>query len=249
MASSNDIRQPFPLLATRPEWKSDNHAEYCAIQMTLVHNLFIRAINSIYYHAPYVKEPQDINDFLKFCQTFASVMALHHETEETVIFPLWVEMTQKDDFMKENVDEHHAFHDGLVKLEGYSTNTAAADYRYEDLYTILDGFAPLLVSHLSSEIDTLLTLRDYPAEKVLEAWKAGEKAVGDHASNYEQIPFALGCHDATYEGGQHLFIPFPWFVKLMLHWWYGKKYAGAWRFCPSDLYSTPKRPVFGPDAS
>lgn len=186
----------------------------------------------MYYHAPYVKKALDIHDFLRFCEAFVSVTALHHETEETVIFPFWAEMAHPPDLMKANVEEHAAFHGGLDQLKEYSTQTAAENYRWEDLYAILDELGPPLVSHLTHEIDTLLTLRDYPHDKVLQGWREGEKAVGGHASNYEQVPFGLGCNDVTFEGGKHYFPAIPWLLQVMVAWWYGKKYKGAWRFCP-----------------
>lgn len=59
------------------------------------------------------------------------------------------------------------------------------------------------------------------------------------------MPLALGCVDKTYEGGIHKdFPPFPFFVPYIVHYWYSRKFAGAWRFCPSDFWGRPKELYF-----
>jgi hemerythrin-like domain-containing protein len=248
--STSARREPFPILFTGNLDPKSHAADKCAVEMTLVHNLFIRAINSMYYHAPLVKESQDIRDFLRFCEAFVSAVGLHHDAEETAIFPYWIEMAGDPDLMKENIDEHQVFHDGLERLKEYSIKTAAETYRSDDLCAILDDFVPQLVSHLTREIPTLLELRKYPTDKVMEGFDRGVKASQGHASNDEQIPFVLGCNDVTFEGGKHHFPPLPSLLVTLVVWWYGKKYQGAWRFCPSDLYGRPKaKPLFSPEVS
>lgn len=55
------------------------------------------------------------------------------------------------------------------------------------------------------------------------------------------MPFALGCADKTYEGGKHKdFPPWPFFVPYLINYWYARKFAGAWRFCPYDFWGRPK---------
>jgi hemerythrin-like domain-containing protein len=243
------IHKPIPLLTTHHLNPNDSAADKCAVHMTLVHNILIRALNSIYYHAPYVRDVRDIEDYLRFVKCFVSVTELHHDTEETVIFPIWAQITQQPDFMEENTQQHDALQDGLNRLKAYITSTSATDYRSEAFCAILDDFVPLLVIHLNDEIGTLLKLRTYANEDVQRGWKAGEIAIGKHADKYEQIPFGLGCNDTTFEGGKHSFPEISWLLNVMVAWWYGRRYQGAWRFCPSDLHGRPKKPGFGPQAA
>jgi hypothetical protein len=243
-------REPVALLSTRDLNPNDHAADKAAIEMTLVHNMFIRALNSMSYHAPHVKETEDIRDFLRFCAIFVSGTELHHNSEETVLFPYWAEASGKPDLMRANVEEHAAFHGALDKLGAWATTTTPEQYRTEDLYALLDELTPPLVTHLTHEIDTILLLRDLPTKHIDEGLKrAGDHAV-KHATKDEQLPFIFGCHDKTFEGGKHTsFPPIPYVVNLLTAWWFSRTYRGTWRFLPSDLYSNPQKPVFGPDAN
>lgn len=241
-------REPIAMIPTHLDPK-DHAADDCALHMTLVHNIFIRAINSIYYHAPYIKEAQDVRDFLLFASVFAETMTLHHEAEETIMFPGWAEIAQNPSLIKENRDEHAVFHGNLAKLREYVSQTTPERYHCDDLYAILDEITPPLVSHLTHEIDAILTLRACPSHEVMKAWKETEKKTHVKISWDTHIPFGLGCNDIAFEGGKNYFPPFPWFVQIMVAWWYGMKHRGAWRFCPSDAYGRRRKPLFGPDAA
>jgi hypothetical protein len=54
----------------------------------------------------------------------------------------------------------------------------------------------------------------------------------------------LGCADKTYEGGIHQFPPFPFFFPYLIDYWFARKYQGAWRFCPCDMYGKPRALAF-----
>jgi hypothetical protein len=241
--------EPIALLSTRNLNPADHAADKTAIEMVLVHNIFIRALNSMYYHAAYVTSTKDVRDFLRFCSIFVSGTHLHHDAEEQVLFPYWAEVTGSPDLMKANTEEHAAFHTGLDALGEYVTATTPEAYRAEQLVALLDELAPPLVAHLTHEIDTMLLMRAYDSAQVEEGTRrAGEHSVS-HATKDEQLPFIFGCNDVTFEGGKHKsFPPIPYVVNLLTAWWFSRKYSGAWRFLPSDLYGRPKKPVFGPDA-
>lgn len=200
------------------------------------------------YHAPYVSEPQDVRDFLRFCEAFVSEIDLHHNSEETIIFPMWIEATNTPEIMDSNVDEHKAFHDGLLRLKEYSTTTDAAAYKSDDLVAIMDSFVPALMHHLTAEIDSILGMQKYDSDKILKTFHDGVKAASAEATKDEQFPFIFSCNDVTFEGGKHDFPPVPWIVNFVVKWWFGRKHQGAWRFSPSDMYGRPKAPVFGPKA-
>ena len=186
-----------------------------AVEMVLVHNCLIGAINSMFYYAPLVKEQQDIRDFLHFCATFVDLTHHHHDGEETYIFPTWAEATNCPEILEDNVAEHQAFHDGLDKLGAYAKTTDPVAYTVKDLLVLLDAFTLPLVSHLRSEIDRILGMQKTDhgiAKKILDV---GRKNAMDGADNAALIPFIFACHDRTFEGGKHYFPPMPMLVRMV----------------------------------
>lgn len=249
MTTSKPAREPpFEVIPTRNLDPNVHGAVKVAIQMILVHNCFIRAFNSIYYHAPYVKEPQDVRDFLHFVAITVESVDGHHDNEENYIYPQWARDTNCPALLDVNKAEHESFHDGLMRLGQYANTTDASSYKSEDLLAILDGFSSGLVVHLSNEIETLLDMQKYDSDAALRAFKAGTDKAMDGMDKYEELPFLLGSHDRTFEDDKHAFPPIPRIVARALMWWYGGRYVGTWRFCPCDLNGWPKKPEFGPDA-
>ncbi|PPR03399.1 hypothetical protein CVT24_012526 [Panaeolus cyanescens] len=57
------------------------------IDMVLVHNVFIRAMNSIHINAPKVI-PRDVPAFIGYCLTVLQTIEFHHHLEEETIFPV-----------------------------------------------------------------------------------------------------------------------------------------------------------------
>jgi hypothetical protein len=55
------------------------------------------------------------------------------------------------------VEQHHAFHTGLVQLETYLTKAQVDPSKYDGkkIIEMLNQFGPPLVTHLNDEIDTL----------------------------------------------------------------------------------------------
>jgi hypothetical protein len=56
-----------------------------------------------------------------------------------------------------NVEQHHAFHNGLVEFEEYLTKAQVDPSKYDGkkVMEMLDQFGPPLFTHLNDEIDTL----------------------------------------------------------------------------------------------
>jgi hemerythrin-like domain-containing protein len=73
--------------------------------MALVHNVMIRAYNSIYLQAPKLK-PGDVPDFLHYCQAWHETVKGHHESEEGVLFPEIEKATGVKGIMDGDVEEH-----------------------------------------------------------------------------------------------------------------------------------------------
>lgn len=190
-----------------------------------------------------------MRDFLRFCEALVSELSEHHRMEESTIFPLWIEATGNPNIMDTNIDEHKAFHEGLLRMKTYATTTAAAAYKSEDLVGIMDGVMPSLVHHLRSEIESILAMQKYDSAKILQALRDGSKAAVASVTMDEQLPFLFSCNDVTFEGGKHsYFPPVPVVLTFAVNWWFAWKHRGAWRFSPCDMYGRPKPPVVGPDA-
>ncbi|KPI39755.1 uncharacterized protein AB675_3482 [Cyphellophora attinorum] len=246
--ATGPTREPIPVIPTPPCPPGSHAAVEMAVEMVLVHNCLIRAINSIYYYAQHVTKAEDIRDFLHFCAVSVDLIHHHHEGEESFIFPPWAEATNRKDLL-ENVAEHREFHDGLDKLGEYARTTTPEAYNSQELFKVLDGFVPPLTSHLNSEVDRILAMENTDNAVARRILDEGKKKAMDGASRDKLVPFILGCHDATFEGGKHFFPPMPGLVKMILVWWYGSKFQATWRFCPSDLYSRPKERILGPGAA
>ena len=76
--------------------------------------------------------------------------------------------------MQHSVEQHRAFHSGLLKLREYCSITSPEDYSSEALKKMIDGFAPMLQQHLSEEADALLGLKKYDDQGLRKVWKAAE---------------------------------------------------------------------------
>lgn len=76
-----------------------------ASQMALVHNMFIRAFNSIYLQAIKVR-PEDVADFLHYCSAWHMAIKGHHDAEEEVYFPGIEKATGVKGLMDSEISEH-----------------------------------------------------------------------------------------------------------------------------------------------
>lgn len=73
--------------------------------MALVHNMLIRAYNSIYLQATHVR-PADVPDFLNYCSAWHMTLKGHHDAEEEVYFPGIEKATGVKGIMDSEVHEH-----------------------------------------------------------------------------------------------------------------------------------------------
>lgn len=73
--------------------------------MALVHNVLIRAYNSIYLQATRVR-PEDVADFLHYCLAWYMMLKGHHDGEEEVYFPGIEKATGVKGIMDSEVHEH-----------------------------------------------------------------------------------------------------------------------------------------------
>jgi hemerythrin-like domain-containing protein len=179
--------QPFSLIPTPTEaqtkgvrnlpptilYPKTNQSEFCkeviavAREMCLAHNAMIRNINAIYLQCEQVTEPTDQADFIIFCQAAIEVIHTHHQMEETNFFPQVAEYTGEENIMQANIEQHRAFDAGLQIFEDHIYKLTPEKYDGGgELKRLLEGFAKVLVIHLSDEIQTLLALQKYGGDKL-----------------------------------------------------------------------------------
>jgi hemerythrin-like domain-containing protein len=125
--------------------------------MALIHNILLRGLNCIYLQAPNVKKPEDIADFIVFCDAWPCTLHSHHKTEETVYFPLLEEQCEEKGVMARNHAEHEVFLPGLLAFDKYLSSVKADVKSYDGKRAIqlIEDFGPALETHLRSEIELL----------------------------------------------------------------------------------------------
>jgi hypothetical protein len=93
---------------------------------------------------------------------------VHHSTEESTLFPQLEEMAGVKGIMDANVEQHHAFTEGMDAFSAYLQGVVANRKTYDGarIQKLIDAFGATLVRHLHDEIPTLLSLRQYGLEKM-----------------------------------------------------------------------------------
>ena len=153
--SVSDVENPYPLISlpTVPFLAvlSDDVAAHLSTDMALVHNVFIRAMNSIWRNAPLV-EPGDEIAFAGYSLCCLSAIHAHHHGEETFLFPFF--QTKLD--MSDNVEQHESFHAGMDTFEQYMNHVFNKEDKYDGEKTrvLLKAFADPLVQHLHEEVSS-----------------------------------------------------------------------------------------------
>ncbi|KAM0327960.1 hypothetical protein ACHAQA_005359 [Verticillium albo-atrum] len=217
-----------------------------AFEMNIIHNILLRAINTIYLQCVNVGTKgtqQDIDDFVNYAILWHKAVSHHHHTEETNIFPDIERMAGVPGLMETNVAQHEAFHGGLEEYKKYLDGVQAGEEKYDGLKFkgIIDSFAAELQQHLTEEIDTLVKLHEEHEDKAdWEVWykKTMEeimKATKDPEHATTVIPLIFTNHEKGFEGGVHAsWPPLPWFFMLVVRWWFIPTNKQWWRFSSCD---------------
>ncbi len=79
--------------------------------------------------------------------------------------------------MDTNLEQHHAFEEGLKKFGEYVYSVKPESWDKERFKGILESFLPALTKHLREEIPTLLALDSFGGEKLKKAWEDMEKKI------------------------------------------------------------------------
>ena len=120
-----------------------------AADMSLVHNVLIRGLNSIWRNAPLVK-PNDVDAFAGYSITCIDAIHKHHQGEEKLIFPYL--QTKLD--MSHNLEQHEGFHATMDAFEEYMKRVQNKEETFDAEKTreLLKAFADPLVQHLHDEV-------------------------------------------------------------------------------------------------
>ncbi|KAF2871449.1 hypothetical protein BDV95DRAFT_572048 [Massariosphaeria phaeospora] len=238
--------QPYTLISTTSFSKDTSHAAYyVATQMSLAHNGIIRGLNSIFLQAPHIprNDATIVRDFLIYCQCWCESMHHHHDAEETEFFPNIERITKVQGLMERNVDQHRAFTPGFERFHEYVQKCSPKDFDGGKVRSLVEDFAEPLTRHLHDEIDTLRGLDKYDSASIREAYKRLEKLLMA-TDNYRIGPLVFGTADRNYEGGIHDFPSVPFFVPYVIHYLFGRRYKGAWRFNPCTMWRDRRELAF-----
>ncbi|KAI6756113.1 hypothetical protein HG530_011849 [Fusarium avenaceum] len=204
----NPADQPFPLIATptsqlhNGEYPDQFHR--CASEMATIHNMVLRGLNSIYLQAPHIK-PADEKSFLGYSACFYDLVHVHHQGEEDILFPAIEEMSGEKGIMDQNIEQHHAFSQGLKDYNIYISACLrdTEEYNGSRLVAIIDSFGHELADHLAQEIITILNLRQYGTK--MEKFEEKFKEWADKDTSNLAVPGTLTWgffnHDKQYEDG------------------------------------------------
>ncbi|KAF8740417.1 Hemerythrin HHE cation binding domain, partial [Rhizoctonia solani] len=149
------VEYPYPLIPTPPgDWKN-NIYDLNAIRMAGIHNIFIRAFNSVFYHAPNV-EPEDVPGFMRYCLAIVDSLHEHHTTEEATAFPAFEAKLGKGT-MDGNITQHAEFMPKFNEWSGLCKSIVAKETTYNaaEFLNPLRASMDALHPHFVDEIATL----------------------------------------------------------------------------------------------
>ena len=234
------VDEHYPLITTINPDTVPSHiprthpAFHCASHMAQIHNLVIRALNSIYNQCLQPTSPSDTATFLHYCRIFCSLLDHHHEIEDTWLFPEFERLLAQPGSMGVNVAGHDAFLPGLQLFEAYVTKTRPEEYCGMTLRNMLDRFAPLLVEHLHEEIPTMLMMWRVDAKELEKCWAVAEKMGRSGGSVWEAPAFIMACVDKemVMDGEPCSFPGAPAAVEWVVRKGLARRFAGVWKWAP-----------------
>ncbi|KAF9045584.1 hypothetical protein BJ165DRAFT_1611668, partial [Panaeolus papilionaceus] len=94
-----------------------------AIDIAIIHNVFIRAMNSIHINAPKVV-PDDLAALAGYCIPALDTIDNHHHGERTYVIPV---LEKRIEEIRHNVEQHKLFHDGMTEFRQYMLDVQTYD--------------------------------------------------------------------------------------------------------------------------
>ncbi|KAG6836899.1 hypothetical protein H0H93_001486 [Arthromyces matolae] len=205
--------------------------------------MFIRGINAVYAQARTIEDHQ-VKAFAFFCHALLQLIHMHHSIEDEFVFPFYESKMGDPNVhaMRNNIEEHLDFQEGLKDLQDYiqEVQDGKAVYNGELVIKKLDSFTDKLVKHLHDEIPTIESsrLREAITEKEMKDLEGllGREIL-KRVSLTTTVPLTLILHDKTTAPE---FPPMPtpvlWLTQNVL-WHF---HSDAWAFAPCDVYGKVK---------
>ncbi|KAF8964792.1 hypothetical protein BDZ97DRAFT_1814499, partial [Flammula alnicola] len=172
----------------------DNIALWLANELSLTHNVIIRALNSIWLNAPLVLR-EDEADFVQYNLTCLEMIRSHHEAQEMVIFP---RLQEKID-MRKNVVQHLEFDAALKNFKAYlvKVHDRVEPYDSERVLELRKALGSRLVQHLHDEISTVSTKRlsvftNQELNEILNALEEHNRGLRESTTHF---PFVMTHHN------------------------------------------------------
>ena len=163
----------------------------------------------------------------------------HHHVEDDFMFPKFERMLNKPSAMEENVEGHEKFLPAFELFARYVKETLAKPSEYDGIVfrQLIENFAVDLCHHLQDEIPTIRDLCVLDSKELMKVWKEAHRLATKDTVLWVDGPFILGCQDKEFriDGTATEFPAVPWVLERVVEKWVGRRHAGAWRFCPSDL--------------
>jgi hypothetical protein len=188
----------------------------------------------------------------------------HHRGEEDNFFPKLEAACGEKGLLNESVEQHSMYflhlskHLNHIKANNLREAFEAGLGAYRDyllfvlrniepfsgtkLNSIIDSFAPALLSHLKEEIPTILSLSRF-GDKIplLKLSEVEMRKASDKIPKQEGLPFFMLNLDRTFENGMWEFWPpIPAPIRWMLIRTVARKHKGWWRFASCDVDGYPK---------
>ena len=131
--------------------------------MAGIHNGFLRAINSAYLQAPYIKEPADKLDLAEYIETWVYVMHKHHTAEENIGFPGLVKLSdgEWEAQSAENLRQHAELDSKMDDLSAWCKQDTTQPRWTSILRSKIEIAMASVHPHLQDELPTLEELVKY----------------------------------------------------------------------------------------
>ncbi|GAA97326.1 uncharacterized protein L969DRAFT_17236 [Mixia osmundae IAM 14324] len=211
--SDDAFAAPFHLLPkAEGDWRKTY--ENPAIDISLVHNAFIRSLNTIVYWSRKVDSmsDKDKRDWFCYVELWAEALEHHHKLEESLIFPQLEEKLEKPQ-MASNVDAHRHILPGIEGLLSLTKQLINGEKQWNqrDFLALLDTWLPTLNEHFKEEVVTLSAdnIRSVPERDVKEIFDKVTKHIQQTYSFDRDVPFVGTCLDRQAEPD---FPPWPFFI-------------------------------------
>jgi hypothetical protein len=234
---------PLSLLPT-PLHLTNNRDAYtqAATAKTLLTNMLLRALNSIYLQAPNI--PAHLyNDFTSYSLAVYQCLSAHHRAEEEFLFPE-IERRTGETSMR---DQHLLFHPGARAWGKWlaSVLTRWNNFSPDTCNRLMDGFLTPLHAHLSDSIVALSSLSRFGNTlDIKELSRKESEHVLRRLSKMAEMPAMLCNHDVTFERGKHPLDKVPGVSNWLLRHFYSRSRRSWWRFATCGRDGRPRRLEF-----